>query len=251
MLTRRTLVKSSIVGALAMGSSLRMTSAQTPVSATFEDGLEYQGALTYMNMPDLPTAPEGECAVVLQAVSEKAESVAMIYHNASDEVRCVNSVTATYIPPPGSKKVNFLPEETIHGPHILQPGDYGISCPAFRWYLEEDGEVEIELDVVPEAEVDPALVSLPIIAIGINKGEGDLEMTNVSLRLLNQTEHYLAENNGWAGIFFSPDGEILGWRTSVSSFDFDPGAGRNSSSSSTSLRASDSFMFVAGGRIKE
>lgn len=233
MLTRRSLTKSGFAGILAVGAFRPASfSAQTPSA-----GLQYQGTLGTQNLPELPTAPAGECAIVLQAHGGD-KAVAVLYHNAADVPMCVNAVTAT-------SSEEFVPEESVHAPHILQPGEYGIACPQFEWSLDEADEVSVQLTVVPAEEADPTLISLPISTIEFSL---DGEMQEMRIDLPNRTEHTLAAGNGAIGIFFTPGGEILDWFSSTSMGEFEPGEDKIINASSNSLTVSDSFMIAFGGR---
>lgn len=243
MHSRRTLAKRGLAGMLAVGTSqLRVAGTQA-----FEPDIDVQGLIAVSNLPELPTAPDGECAIVLQATSDRNESVAVVYHNNSDEVLCVNSVTATYTPPEGRRNVIFDPDATVFAPHTLQPGEYGMSCPAFGWYLDPEGEVEVELEVVPESERDTTLVNLVVPAIGVSPAEGN-QSPAVSATVVNFSGRKLAKGSGLAGIFFTPDGKILGWFTRTNEFDFDAGDRRYFGFGNTSLQVSDSFMVAYSGR---
>ena len=232
MIDRRTLTKAGIASVLALQGSRRLTSAQDP-----EVALEYQGLLAFQNLPELPTAPAGECAIVMQA-SGGEKSAIVLYHNATEEVMAVNLVTAT-------SDEDFEPGESNHGPHILQPGEYGIAAPTFAWRLDDDAVVTVEITVVPEAEVDPALVTLPITEVAFSK---DGEMQEVRVKVQNRSEVTVGEGAGALGVFFTPEGEILDWFSSNTMGEIEAGDDNQFSQNSNTLLVSDSFMIVGAGR---
>lgn len=242
MISRRTFSISGIASIIAFGSSnSRSTFAQTPAPA---EGMEYQGVLLVQNLPTLPTAPAGECAVVLWASSNQ-DSVAIVYHNATDQVMAVNSVSGTATNQYGTESVS-VPEMSNHGPHILQPGEYGIGTPTFDSRLDEDDTVTVEIVSVPESEADPAVVSLPITSFEIVEN-GDSTFVNTSVT--NRTETTLAEGCGGLTIFLTPDGQILDWISSNSLREFEAGGEKTSESGAQGLKVSDSYMAVFGGRV--
>lgn len=243
MITRRLITRTGFAGLLAIGATRQLQSAaQTPTS-----GLEYQGVLAIQNLPELPKAPAGECAIVLQAHGAD-KAAAVVYHNASEESVCVNAITATATTATGAIAEDFNLEETVHAPHILQPGEYGIACPAFEWALDAEHVVTVELTLVPEAEADPALVSLPILEVEFAT---DGDMQEVRTHVENRSETNLAEGCGAIGIFFTPEGEILDWFASNFISDFEAGNDRHLSTNSNTLEISDSFMIAFGGRAIE
>lgn len=240
MLTRRFLTTSSIAGLVALGSARPYALlAQTPVA-----GLEYQGVLAIQNLPELPTAPAGECAIVMQAVGIW-KSVAAVYHNATDEVMAVNAVSATSTSKYGTESMTVA-EESNHGPHILQPGDYGIATPTFKMNLDDEDVVVFEIVAVPEAEGDPSVVSMPISSVAFSRqGDSQTVETDVTIR----AEGVVAAGSGALAIFFTPDGEILDWFSTNSLLESDPGKESHGTFGSPGLKVSDSFMMVYGGRL--
>lgn len=243
MITRRSLTRVGVAGIFASGAMQRIqAAAQTPAA-----GPQYQGILAIQNLPELPEAPVGECAIVLQAHGAD-KTAAVVYHNATQETVCVNSITATATDSSGSIAEDFNPGETVHAPHLLKPGEYGIACPAFEWALDPENEVTVELTVVPESEADAALVSLPILGVEFAK---DGEMQEVRTHIENRSGSILAEGCGAIGIFFTPDGEILDWFASNLIREFEAGDDRHLSTNSNTLEVSDSYMIAFGGRAVE
>lgn len=245
MFTRRTLTRMGITGLATLGTTRIATgSAQTPVVESPE--LSYRGMLATSNLPELPTAPPGECAVVMHA-SGRDSSAAAVFHNGGDENVYVNAVTATGINEDGAED-SSVPEDSLHAPIVLKPGEHGVATVEFPELWQEYTDVAFELELVSESDVDPTLVNMPVMEVQLVNVDGAGSM---NLNAQNRSQNILAEGSGFTGIFFDDDGEIADWFTVQFMTDLEPGERDWITHASTSLRMTYSFMVGFTGRIAE
>lgn len=248
MQSRRTLAKVGFAGLIALGGTRTpAVSAQTPETPTMDTiELTYQAMMATSNLPDLPMAPDGECAVVLQA-SGWDSSAAAVIHNASGETVYLGAVTATGVNESQETEAS-VPEENLFTPHVLKPGDYGVATFAFPQTRQEYTDVSVELELVTESEVDPAIVSMPVKQVQLVNPRS---FNSMNLSTQNRSQDWLAAGSEFVGVFFTPEGEIADWFTSQILSDLEPGEQTSTSHGSSSIELTDSFMIGFNGRVLE
>src|SRR5690554_5440128 len=95
MQSRRQWAKTGFADLVMLNESRSPAIARQEIAAETVD-LTYQGMLATSNLPDLPKAAEGECAVVMQSTGRDS-SAAAVFHNGTDDTVYVNGVSATGI----------------------------------------------------------------------------------------------------------------------------------------------------------
>lgn len=239
MQSRRSVMKLGIASLVTL-SPLRANAQDVEVETI---DLTYEGMLAVSNVPTLPTAPDGECAVVMQATGPDSSAAAVIHNGTSEDI-WINSVSATGINESGEEDTS-VPEESIHAPLTLAAGAYGIAAVEFPERYEEYSDVVFELDLVAEAEADPGLVNMPLTELQVSDdGTGG----SLNLRTQNRSQNILAKGSGFVGIFFSEEGEIHDWFVSTTLTDTEPGEDRWITHVSSSLGITDSFIIGFTGR---
>ena len=243
MQSRRQWAKTGFAGLVMLNESRSPAIARQEITAETVD-LTYQGMLATSNLPDLPKAAEGECAVVLQSTG-RASSAAAVFHNRTDDTVYINGVSATGINEDGGEDPS-VPEESLHAPLVLEPGDYGIATVNFPESWQKYSDVSIELDLRSEPEPDAPLVSMPVTEVQlVDAGTGG----SLNLRTQNRSQDFLAEGSGFVGIFFTPDGQIQDWFTAQFRTQLEPGESKWITHVSSSLTITDSFLIGFTGRI--
>lgn len=244
MFTRRLLTKAILASAALTGSARSHIFAETgPLD------LEYQGPLAFSNPPELPTAPDGECSIVLEASKKYINTAVAVYHNASDEAVSINAVSATATDENGEELGELDPAATMYIPNILQPGEYGMAFAAFKRVFREDPVVATELEIGPASEADPAIVNLAVSNVEL--GTSDSGMNQVRA-VIQQTSESLIEPGATFGIiFFTPEGEIQDWITTSTPAAFEPGETMDVAAATGLLSYSESVMAGFTGRTAE
>lgn len=248
MQSRRTVAKIGLSGLVALGSSrIPAISAQTPETITMDDmELSYQGMLATSQLPELPKAPDGECAVIMQDANSHSEAIAII-HNAMDETAFINTVSATGLNESGELD-DAVPELSLHMPLELEPGDYGLAKVEFPEFFEEYTDITFELEIVSEAEFNPNQVTMPVTQVQlVNPRSGN----SLNVAMQNRSQNTLAEDSGFIGVFFTPEGEMAYWFISTFISETDPGEEQWMSHSSTSMVLTESFMIGFSGLVLE
>lgn len=251
MQSRRMFTKMGFTGLASLAAARSIpAAAQTPEAEpeiTMDNmELAYQGKLAVSNLPDLPTAPAGECAIVMQAVDTHSSAIAII-HNGSDEIAYINDVTGTGVNPDGNLDES-VPAESIHAPRTIQPGEYGIATITFPEFWQPYSDVVFELELVSEEELDPSVVTMPVTRLDLVNPR---KYNSLNVYTQNRSQDTLAEGSGFAGVFFTPDAEIAYWFTSMVNTEIGPGERHSLSHASTSMVLTDSFMVGFSGKILE
>ena len=249
MQSRRTLTKMGFASLITLvGSRATSIAAQTPETFTMDEmEFEYQGMLAVSNLPELPTAPDGECAVILQRTGDDS-SILAIFHNASEETVHINRVSGTATNEQGHTDTS-VQGQSLHAPRTLDPGDYGIAVLEFPERRQTYTDELIELEVVPKSELDPAMVTMPVTEVHlVNPRSGN----SMNMQVQNRSQETLEEDSsGFVGTFFGPDGEPAYWFVSTFRTDTEPGEERWISHASTSMVLTDSFMIGFSGQVLE
>lgn len=89
-------------------------------------------------------------------------------------------------------------------------------------------------------------MSLPVTDVVVRDDNGSIFIENT---VTNNTGEILAAGCGPISVFFSPDGELIGWLNAPSLRSFEGDVPKRYEYGSNDVTVSDSFMMVFGGRI--
>lgn len=244
MTTRRTTVKLGFASLFAFGGLQSAASLAQEITMIPME-LNYEGMLAVGELPKLPTAPEGEVAVVMQSTGTRSQTAA-VFHNATNEPAFIKSVIGTGTNEDGAVDAS-VPEETLFAPIVLVPGQYGIAVVTFPAFFNEYTDVRLEVDLaVSESDLDPSIVNMPVL-----QAEYTDEGNSINLQMQNRSQDSLADGSGFIVVFFTETGEIDNWIHSDFGSETDPGEQRWITHASTGLTFSDRFMMGFMGRVLE
>lgn len=235
MISRRSMTKSGVVGLFALGGGRSLVVA----AQSSDPALEYTGTVAHQNLPELPKAPDGETAIVLQSIISD-ELVAIVYHNATDTAVDVTKITGSAADATWVEIAEVDQGESAIGPATIEPGQYGFAVLGF------DNRLPADAAVVPNLfeEQNPALVDIEILEASTS----EVDAVPHAHTLVKNPHDFEVEDVDIAGIFFSPEGEIVGGFNTRVRFDLEAGDTFPQTRGSNDLVISDSFAFVSTGR---
>lgn len=230
MINRRTLTTSGFAALL----TLPMARTFVYAGQSTEAASPFSAAVLQQNLPELPAAPEGELAVVMQSLSNGA-FVSAIYHNATDAAVRVTEVSAAAADAAGNDV-----DETSYGPINLESGQYGIAVFEFDDDLADGTEVEVTLSTEDDAD----LVDINVTQAEAAEAAG---VMNFTMRVENPHD-FDVDDVVIAAIFFTPEGEILNALATGARMGLEAGDSWNQTFGQPGLKVSDSFVVAASGK---
>lgn len=230
MINRRTLTTSGFAALLTLPMARTFVNA----GQSTEAASPFSAAVLQQNLPELPAAPEGELAVVMQSLSNGA-FVSAIYHNATDAAVRVTEVSAAAADAAGNDV-----DETSYGPINLESGQYGIAVFEFDDDLADGTEVEVTLSTEDDAD----LVDINVTQAEAAEAAG---VMNFTMRVENPHD-FDVDDVVIAAIFFTPEGEILNALATGARLGLEAGDSWNQTFGQPGLEVSDSFVVAASGK---
>lgn len=211
-----------------------------------EDGTPSSGSgsmtdFFHQDLPDLPEASEGEIEVVLTGYNDGTRP-ALLIHNATDKTIGVTEVTGMATLDDGTQ-LETLGYATI-APDELPPGGYAMGVSRLEDSIPADAEAEFEFEFIT---YEPGGGSMPIVEIPVIEIEVEIDRDSIVGRVENTKDVVASELAAVVGLFFGPDGDIVGWFYSYLAGDVDPGETGQFLRREIFGEVTDSYAFAASG----
>lgn len=239
MLSRRTMVKAGITTFASLASVNQI--ATLAQSGTPDASVVEIENLLHHNLPELPEATAGEIEVVLTGYDDGTRP-ALLIHNATDKTIGVREVTGIATLDDGTQ-LETLGYATI-APDELPPGGYAMGVSRLEDSIPADAEAEFEFEFIT---YEPDGGSMPNVEIPVIEIEVETDSDSIVGRVENTRDVAISELAAVVGLFFGPDGEIVGWFYSYLAGDVDPGETGRFTRREFYGEITDSYAFAASG----